>query len=136
VIILDPAGRENTIPVKLKKEPNGVFVCEYTPAVQGVHSVKVFYANQPVPLSPFAVGVTNGNDVTDRLFRDRRKLNVLFLFCYRTASDPKRVKAFGRGLQPHGVRVQDEAKFKIVTDGAGEGVPEVNIIGPGNSTVI
>lgn len=50
-------------------------------------------------------------------------------FC--TASDPKRVRAFGRGLQPQGVRVQDEAKFKIVTEGAGEGVPEVNIIGPG-----
>lgn len=52
-----------------------------------------------------------------------------------TASDPKRVRAFGRGLQPHGVRVQDEAKFKIVTDGAGEGVPEVNIIGPGKDVL-
>ncbi|VVC42331.1 Hypothetical protein CINCED_3A018391 [Cinara cedri] len=106
VIILDPAGRENTIPVKLRKEPNGVFVCDYTPAVQGVHSVNVFFANQPVPQSPYAVGITN-------------------------ASDPKRVRAFGRGIQPHGVRVQDEAKFKIYTDGAGEGVPEVNVIGPG-----
>ncbi|XP_025412899.1 filamin-A isoform X2 [Sipha flava] len=106
VIILDPAGRENTIPVKLRKEPNGVYICDYTPIVQGVHSVNVFFANQPVPLSPFAVGIAN-------------------------ASDAKRVKAFGRGLQPHGVRVQDEAKFKIFTEGAGEGVPDVNIIGPG-----
>ncbi|XP_025198820.1 filamin-A isoform X2 [Melanaphis sacchari] len=106
VIILDPAGRENTIPVKLKKEPNGVYICDYTPVVQGVHSVNVFFANQPVPLSPFAVGVSN-------------------------ASDAKRVRAFGRGIQPHGLRVQDEAKFKIVTDGAGEEVPEVNVIGPG-----
>jgi len=61
VIILDPAGRENTTPVKLRKEPNGVFVCDYTPVVQGVHSVNVFYANQPVPRSPFAVGIANGN---------------------------------------------------------------------------
>lgn len=53
-----------------------------------------------------------------------------------TASDAKRVKAFGRGLQPHGVRVQDEAKFKIVTDGAGEGVPDVNIIGPGKIIIL
>ncbi|KAL4100972.1 hypothetical protein QTP88_020993 [Uroleucon formosanum] len=106
VIILDPAGRENTIPVKLKKEPNGVYICDYTPVVQGVHSVNVFFANQPVPLSPFAVGISN-------------------------ASDAKRVRAFGRGIQPHGLRVQDEAKFKIVTEGAGEGVPEVNVIGPG-----
>ncbi|XP_022174560.1 filamin-A isoform X1 [Myzus persicae] len=106
VIILDPAGRENTIPVKLKKEPNGVYICDYTPVVQGVHSVNVFFANQPVPLSPFAVGISN-------------------------ASDAKRVRAFGRGIQPHGLRVQDEAKFKIVTEGAGEGVPDVNVIGPG-----
>ncbi|CAH1731357.1 unnamed protein product [Aphis gossypii] len=106
VIILDPAGRENTIPVKLKKEPNGVYICDYTPVVQGVHSVNVFFANQPIPLSPFAVGVSN-------------------------ASDAKRVRAFGRGIQPHGLRVQDEAKFKIVTEGAGEGVPDVNVIGPG-----
>lgn len=61
VIILDPAGRENTVPAKLRKEPNGAFVCDYTPAVQGVHSVNVFFAGQPVPRSPFAVGVANGN---------------------------------------------------------------------------
>lgn len=54
-------------------------------------------------------------------------------FC--TASDAKRVRAFGRGIQPHGLRVQDEAKFKIVTDGAGEGVPEVNVIGPGKNFI-
>lgn len=61
VIILDPSGRENTIPIKIKKEPNGVFICDYTPAVQGVHSVNVFFANQPIIHSPFAVGVSNGN---------------------------------------------------------------------------
>lgn len=49
------------------------------------------------------------------------------------ASDAKRVRAFGRGIQPHGLRVQDEAKFKIVTEGAGEGVPDVNVIGPGKN---
>lgn len=53
---------------------------------------------------------------------------------FYTASDAKRVRAFGRGIQPHGLRVQDEAKFKIVTEGAGEGVPEVNVIGPGKNS--
>jgi len=52
---------------------------------------------------------------------------------FYTASDAKRVRAFGRGIQPHGLRVQDEAKFKIVTEGAGEGVPDVNVIGPGKN---
>jgi len=59
------------------------------------------------------------------------KLNMCVTFY--TASDAKRVRAFGRGIQPHGLRVQDEAKFKIVTEGAGEGVPDVNVIGPGKN---
>lgn len=65
MIILDPSGRENTIPIKIRKEPNGVFVCDYTPAVQGVHSVNVFFANQPIAHSPFAVGVSNGNVIIE-----------------------------------------------------------------------
>ncbi|XP_050427022.1 filamin-A isoform X1 [Adelges cooleyi] len=106
VLILDPTGRENTVQAKLKKEAEGVYRCDYMAVAQGMHSVNVFFSKQPVPHSPFAVLTT-------------------------LASDAKKVRAFGRGLQPHGVRVKDEAKFKIVTEGAGEGVPEVNIIGPG-----
>lgn len=41
------------------------------------------------------------------------------------------MRATGRGLQPTGVRVKDVADFKIYTDGAGEGTPEVRVIGPG-----
>lgn len=46
-------------------------------------------------------------------------------------SDPKKVRASGRGLQPTGVRVRDAADFRIDTEGAGEGTPEVIVIGPG-----
>lgn len=46
--------------------------------------------------------------------------------------DAKKVKVTGRGIQPTGVRVGDTADFKILTDGAGEGTPEVRVIGPGN----
>lgn len=48
-----------------------------------------------------------------------------------SVSDAKKVRASGRGLQPKGVRVRDDADFKIYTEGAGEGNPEVRIIGPG-----
>lgn len=48
-------------------------------------------------------------------------------------SDSKKVRASGRGLQPKGIRVGDIADFKITTEGAGEGVPQVTIIGPGGS---
>lgn len=49
-------------------------------------------------------------------------------------SDAKKVRASGRGLQPSGVRVGDDADFKIYTEGAGEGTPEVRVIGPGTCT--
>lgn len=51
-----------------------------------------------------------------------------------TVSDARKVRATGRGLQPQGVRVGDVADFKIHTEGAGEGVPEVQVIGPGGVT--
>ena len=48
-----------------------------------------------------------------------------------SVSDPKKVRASGRGLQPAGLRIRDVADFKIYTEGAGEGTPEVRVIGPG-----
>lgn len=50
-------------------------------------------------------------------------------------SDAKKVRASGRGLQPQGVRVKDDADFKIHTEGAGEGRPDIQIIGPGGIKV-
>ena len=46
------------------------------------------------------------------------------------------MRASGRGLQPTGVRVRDKADFKIYTEGAGEGTPEVRIIGPGKHYIL
>lgn len=43
------------------------------------------------------------------------------------------MRANGRGLQPSGVRVKDVADFKIYTEGAGEGQPDVQVIGPGGT---
>ena len=46
-------------------------------------------------------------------------------------SDAKKVRVTGRGVQATGVRVQDVADFKIHMEKAGEGTPEVRVIGPG-----
>lgn len=48
-----------------------------------------------------------------------------------STSDAKKCKAYGRGLLPNGVRVQDDADFVIVTKDAGEDVLGVKVIGPG-----
>ncbi|XP_059469559.1 filamin-A isoform X2 [Neocloeon triangulifer] len=106
VIILDPAGLKNTVPVKIRQTSPDEWRCEYVSTAIGLHSANVFFAGQPIPNSPFGVKVS-------------------------AVSDAKKVRASGRGLQPKGVRVKDEADFKIYTEGAGEGSPDVRVIGPG-----
>lgn len=106
VIILDQAGNKNSVQCKVKQTAPGVFRCEYVASTVGLHSVNVFFSGQLIPKSPFGVKITS-------------------------ASDAKKVRASGRGLQPQGVRVGDVADFKIFTEGAGEGQPDIRIIGPG-----
>lgn len=55
----------------------------------------------------------------------------VFVVVFFLVSDAKKVQAWGRGLQPTGVRVRDVADFRILTENAGEGTPEVVVIGPG-----
>lgn len=52
------------------------------------------------------------------------------------AADAKRCYAQGRGVQPKGVRVGDDADIKIFTEGAGggNGDPRVMVMGPGGVT--
>ncbi len=47
------------------------------------------------------------------------------------AVDAKRCYATGRGIQPKGVRIGDDADFKVHTKGAGQGDLKVQVIGPG-----
>lgn len=47
------------------------------------------------------------------------------------ASDAKKCRAYGRGIQPKGVRTGNPTEFRVVTKDAGEGVLKVTIIGPG-----
>ncbi|XP_017473017.1 PREDICTED: filamin-A [Rhagoletis zephyria] len=109
VIIIDPANHKTSVAAKVRQLENDVWRCEYVASTQGLHSVNVFYAGNPIPNSPFPVKVA-------------------------PLSDARKVRASGRGLQANGVRVGDDADFKIYTEGAGEGVPEVRVIGPGGTT--
>jgi len=47
------------------------------------------------------------------------------------AVDARKCYATGRGIQPKGVRVGDDAVFKVHTQGAGDGDLNVKVIGPG-----
>lgn len=105
---LDPQSHKTSVAAKVRQIQENVWRCDYTPTAVGLHSINVFYAGKPIQNSPFGVRVS-------------------------PSSDPKKVRAFGRGLQPTGVRVGDNADFRISTEGAGEGIPHVQIIGPGGS---
>ncbi|XP_067205884.1 filamin-A isoform X4 [Linepithema humile] len=106
VIILDPQGSKPAIPVKLRQTSPDVWRCEYVSPVIGLHSVNIFFAGKPIPGSPVGVNIA-------------------------PASDAKKCRAYGRGLLPNGVRVQDVADFVVLTKDAGEGVPDIRVIGPG-----
>ncbi|XP_012277113.1 filamin-A isoform X2 [Orussus abietinus] len=106
VIILDPQNSKTTVPVKLRPTSQDIWRCEYVSPVTGLHSVNIFFAGKLIPDSPVGVNVA-------------------------PVSDAKKCRAYGRGLLPTGVRVKDDADFVIVTKDAGEGVPEVKVIGPG-----
>lgn len=109
VIILDPQSHKTSVAAKVRQIQENVWRCDYTPTAVGLHSINVFYAGKPINNSPFGVRVS-------------------------PSSDPKKVRAFGRGLQPTGVRVGDDADFRISTEGAGEGIPHVQILGPGGQS--
>lgn len=128
VIILDPSGNKNTVPVKVRQTSPDLWRCEYVSSIIGLHSVNIFFAGQPIPNSPYGVRISPGTTISSLLCRNFNETRF-------AASDARKVKASGRGLQPTGVRVNDEADFKIYTDGAGEGYPDVQVIGPGGMKV-
>lgn len=60
VIVLDPAGQKNTVPVKIRQTSPDEWRCEYVSTSIGLHSVNVFFAGQPIPSSPYGVKVSAG----------------------------------------------------------------------------
>lgn len=105
VIILDPEGKPNTCPCRLRKINDEKYKCEYVAESPGLHSISILFAGKQIPKSPFGVNV------------DPYK-------------DPRKVKATGRGLQSTGLRVGDLAQFQVSIDGAGEGDLEVKLTKP------
>lgn len=59
VIVVDPRGRQDVVPVSVKQTGPGKFRCEYVAREPGLHSVNVFFAGRPIPNSPFGVNVAS-----------------------------------------------------------------------------
>ena len=53
------------------------------------------------------------------------------MYTFISASNAKSCYATGRGIQPRGVRVNEQADFRVHTKGAGTAEVKIQIIGPG-----
>lgn len=107
VTVLDPAGHKDKVkPTVHPVNKEGVFLVEYTAVDVGLHSISITFSGGAIPKSPYGVNVG-------------------------PAINPKAVYATGRGIQPRGVRVKQNAEFKVHTKDAGKGDVKVQIIGPG-----
>lgn len=62
VIILDPSGHKNTVPVKTRQISDGVYRVEYVASGIGLHSINIFFAGQSIPGSPFGVKISPGKE--------------------------------------------------------------------------
>ncbi|BHF63869.1 hypothetical protein SprV_0200686400 [Sparganum proliferum] len=56
-VILDPQGRQGVIKPVITHQSEDNYLVEYTPKVEGLHSVSVFFVGQQIPNSPCGVMV-------------------------------------------------------------------------------
>ncbi|KAM7336246.1 filamin-B isoform X1 [Alexandromys fortis] len=104
VEVEDPQGK-NTVELLVEDRGNQVYRCVYKPVQPGPHVIKVSFAGDAIPKSPFGVQVGE-------------------------ACNPNACRASGRGLQPKGVRIRETADFKVDTKAAGSGELGVTVKGP------
>uniref|UniRef100_A0A8C6DW88 Filamin B n=1 Tax=Moschus moschiferus TaxID=68415 RepID=A0A8C6DW88_MOSMO len=104
VEVEDPQGK-NTVELLVEDRGNQVYRCVYKPMQPGPHVVKVSFAGDTIPKSPFVVQVGE-------------------------ACNPNACRASGRGLQPKGIRIRETADFRVDTKAAGSGELGVTIKGP------
>lgn len=112
VNILDPEGKPNSCPCRLRKMNDDKYKCEYVADSPGLHSISILFAGKPIQKSPFGVNV-------------------------EPFVDPRKVRATGRGLQSTGLRMGDLAKFKVSVEdkkagrrGSKQSELQVKLVGP------
>ncbi len=104
-LIVNVKGPHGTADVKRENKDKGLDHFTYTPTESGEHVITVKYGGEHIPGSRFKVVV-------------------------EPPTDASKCTAFGPGLAPQGVRVNDPAKFTVRTKDAGYGDVDVKITGP------
>uniref|UniRef100_A0A670IUH0 Filamin B n=1 Tax=Podarcis muralis TaxID=64176 RepID=A0A670IUH0_PODMU len=122
VEVEDPQGK-NPVEVAIEDKGNQVYRCVYKPLQAGPHTIKVAFAGEQIPKSPWGIHV--GEGILVFVHSEAKKLQPPVLSC-----NPNACRASGRGLQPKGVRIRETADFKVDTKAAGSGDIHVAIKGP------
>nr|CAB3246486.1 filamin-C-like [Phallusia mammillata] len=111
VTLVGPNGKKDLIPVQLESRGNDVIRGTYTPQQAGPHKLYVEFAGQPVPKSPYLVDIS-------------------------PSFNANACRAYGRGIQPTGVRMREKAEFHVSVENAGDADLKAVVKGPrGNEPV-
>lgn len=60
VVIMDPAGKKNTVTCTIEDKGNSSYRCTYKPTQEGQHTIYVTFAGGQISRSPFTVNVGEG----------------------------------------------------------------------------
>lgn len=60
VVIMDPAGKKNTVTCTIEDKGNSSYRCTYKPTLEGQHTIYVTFAGGQISRSPFTVNVGEG----------------------------------------------------------------------------
>lgn len=64
VVIMDPAGKKNTVACSIEDKGNSSYRCTYKPTQEGQHTIYITFAGGQISKSPFAVNVGEGKSYT------------------------------------------------------------------------
>lgn len=60
MVIMDPAGKKNTVTCSIEDKGNSSYRCTYKPTQEGQHTIYVTFAGGQISKSPFTVSVGEG----------------------------------------------------------------------------
>lgn len=71
VVIMDPAGKKNTVTCSIEDKGNSSYRCTYKPTQEGQHTIFVTFAGGQISKSPFTVSIGEGMSSTFEFFWQR-----------------------------------------------------------------
>ncbi|XP_014344981.1 filamin-B [Latimeria chalumnae] len=105
------SDKEEDIDFDIIPNSDDTFTVKYTPPGSGRYTIKVLFAGEEIPISPFRVRVDPSHDAS-------------------------KVKAEGPGLSNAGVECGKPTHFNVFTKGAGKAPIDVQFSGPGKGNLV